>query len=254
MKIGASKTDQERIISTISFPYADLENAIEVAKAIHDFGGTCSRDQLAGQLKQMPTSGAFGVKLGAARIFGLVELVGQKYGLTQTGYAILDSNESRVKAAKIDAFLSVPLYKRTYEEYRNKLLPPRLGLEQAFVGFGVSVKQKDKARIVFERSAQFAGFFNAGKDRLIEPASGGSLSNGPSEAKVSPQPEATVPSRTQSEAHPLLDGLFREIPKPGDEWSLTAQARWLQTAANVFGLLYPEKEPSGHIAVELKAL
>lgn len=247
--------DQGRILSTIAFPYADLDNAIEVARAILDLGGVgCTRDQLASQMEQVPTSGAFGIKLGAARMFGLVEIVSaQKYGNTQLGFAILDTNESRVQAAKVEAFLSVPLYKKVYEEYRNKLLPPRMGLEQAFVSFGVSVRQKDKARIVFERSAQQAGFFNPAKDRLVAPVVVEGVMPFPDEKP--PQPPASPPPAPSPVAiasvHPLLDGLFKEIPPTNQSWSVAAQARWLQTAANVFGLLYGKDEDNDAISIKV---
>ena len=41
-------------------------------------------------------------------------------------------------------------------------MPPAAALEREMVELGVSPKQKDKARQVFERSAEQAGFFATG--------------------------------------------------------------------------------------------
>ena len=98
-----------RDVSTISFPYADLETAIDTARAILKAGGVpLSRDQLAAAMNQKAGSGNFSVKAGAARMFGLAETVAGKYQLTRLGFDILDSDETRVKAAMARAFLSVP--------------------------------------------------------------------------------------------------------------------------------------------------
>lgn len=50
------------------------------------------------------------------------------------------------------------------------MLPPSAAFERDIVGLGVAEKQKDKARQVFERSASQAGFFEAGKSKLVMPA------------------------------------------------------------------------------------
>jgi len=50
------------------------------------------------------------------------------------------------------------------------VLPPSAAFERDIVGLGVAEKQKDKARQVFERSASQAGFFEAGKSKLVMPA------------------------------------------------------------------------------------
>jgi hypothetical protein len=170
----------EREQSTIQFPYMDLETAMSVAGAMLRGGGVAvSRDQLAGLMNQSAGGGNFVQKVAAARLFGLVSLTSGKYELTDVGFNILDSDETRQKTARKEAFLSVPLYRRTYDEFRGKQLPPRPhGLEQAFVKFGVVPNQKTNARLAFDKSASQAGFFAAGPDRLIEPIISGSSSSG----------------------------------------------------------------------------
>ena len=37
---------------------------------------------------------------------------------------------------------------------------------------------------------------------------------------------------------PLILGLFRKLPEPEADWPAAGHLKWLQTAANIFDLLY----------------
>jgi hypothetical protein len=239
----------EREQSTIQFPYLDLENAISVAKAILRGGGVpVSRDQLAGLMNLAAGSGNFVSKVATARTFGLVGFNAGKYELTQTGFNILDADDARQKAARKEAFLAVPLYRRTYEEFRGKQLPPRPhGLEQAFVKFGVSSKQKTSARLAFDKSALQAGFFAAGTDRLIEPIIAASTASDRRNVNVVDEIDLTdednppaIAKRRPNTAgfHPFIQGLLDTLPEPSTNWAVEGRAKWLQAAANIFDLIY----------------
>ena len=119
--------------STIAFPYADLSDALSIVKTIRDTGGApIGKVQLAAAMGHPATSGAFSAKLNAARMFGLVRLIAGKVKISDLEYETIDSNEARSKAAKITAFLTVPLFARTYKEFQSRQLPPRPhGLKQA---------------------------------------------------------------------------------------------------------------------------
>src|SRR2546421_310691 len=74
----ASDDDQEEQRrnerSTISFPYGSLEDAEEVAKAVHEWGGhDVSQDQLAAALTTTVKSSGFRTKLATARVFGVID-------------------------------------------------------------------------------------------------------------------------------------------------------------------------------------
>lgn len=241
---------ETRDLSSIQFPYGDLNDGISVAKAIMGMGGVpLDPDQLAGSMGQMPSSGAFRLKIATARIFGLIETIQGKYQLTDLGFAITDP--PREKAARADAFLKVPLYRKVYDEFRNKQLPPRpLPLEHAFVGFGVAPKQKDKARLAFDKSAQQAGFFDqGGRDRLIRPPTAGGTSADAAEQnsqEISNLKEDQNPYRRRSggggsgtgNLHPFIAGLLERLPEADTVWSIEGRAAWLEAAASVFKLIY----------------
>jgi hypothetical protein len=202
-------------------------------------------------------SGNFVQKVTTARIFGLVAFAGGRYELSNLGFDVLDSDEKRQRAAKAASFLTVPLYRRTYDEFKGKQLPPRPhGLELAFVKFGVATKQKTNARLAFDKSATQAGFFQNGQDRLIEPIIGavpsvdrgrpttdenGSYSDGASAEKTAPD---------TSGFHPFIQGLLETLPEPQTNWAIEGRAKWLQAAANIFDLIY---KGSGEIDITAKA-
>ncbi|MGD9894356.1 MAG: hypothetical protein AB7U18_23965, partial [Dehalococcoidia bacterium] len=165
----AVDADRKRERSTIGFPYVDLDNALSVARSIHEKGGgQCELDQLAAWMgHETVSSGAFNLKIAAARLFGLIEGERQRIRLTSLGRDAIDPQKEQ--RARATAFLNVPLYRRIYDEHRGSLLPPDGGLEREIQQFGVAAKQADKARQTFQRSAAQAGYFAAGKTRLVMP-------------------------------------------------------------------------------------
>jgi hypothetical protein len=243
--------------SSIGFPYQDLDSGISVAKAMMQGGGVpLSRDQLAGVMNQSVGSGSFVTKVATARHFGLIIANNGKYELTDIGFEILDSDVARQKSARASAFLSVELYKKVFDEFRGKQLPPRpFGLEQAFVRFGVSSKQKTNARLAFDKSAQQAGFFQNGPDRLIEPIISAAerirtqvdemdLRDSASDAPPFPKAETLSGGR-----HPFIQGLLDTLPEPQTNWAIEGRATWLQAAAKIFDLIY---RGSGNIEIVAK--
>jgi hypothetical protein len=242
------KQAADRELSTIGFPYMDLETATGVARAILNAGGVpLTRDQLGGVMDQKVTSGSFMMKLSAARMFALVEQNQGKFEITPLGFEILDKDENRQRAAKRDAFLNVPLYRKTYDDFKGKQLPPRPhGLEQAFIRFGVSSKQGQNARLVFDRSANQAGFFATGMDRLVEPIIAAAAPATPSLQDQKPWSPPTPDwlaagqdvGPKAEKLHPFIKGLIDALPEAGTAWSPEKRVTWLRAAANNFNLMY----------------
>jgi hypothetical protein len=40
----------------------------------------------------------------------------------------------------------------------------------------------------------------------------------------------------------FIEGLLKTLPEPETEWSLAGRVKWLQAAANIFGLIYTTKD------------
>ncbi|WP_281914815.1 hypothetical protein [Caldimonas thermodepolymerans] len=250
-------TGRQRAQSTIEFPYLDLENAMEIASGVHAVGGSgCDWDRLAAHFKQAAQGGGFRLRLISAKTFGLVTYDRGKISLTALGLRIVDPQQQR--AAKVEAFLNVPLYKAVYDKFGGGALPPNPGLEQAMTDLGVAPKQADKARQTFQRSAKHAGFFDFGPDRLVMPSigSGGGQTD---REKPSGPPDVHAGdggSNGGSGAglHPFIQGLLQKLPEPETTWAIEARAKWLTTAMNIFDLMYTTADDAGNkfIAIEVK--
>jgi hypothetical protein len=245
---------QTRERSTIGFPYMDLKSSIELAEAIHaNVGhGGCDDDQLAAWSKQSAKSSTFRVQIYAARTFGLLAGEGRKHWLTELGQAVVDPK--RAREAKVTAFLTVPLYKAIYEKYKGGVIPPAAALERDIAGLGVAPKQKDKARQVFERSADQAGFFEHGKDRLVAPG----IQPGRDEPKLEEPTKRNGGGGGGDDSgdtgvDPIIKGLLVRLPKSGDVWPEADRKLWLQLLEGSFKLIYKDKAAASGVSEEWTA-
>lgn len=210
----SSSNGSGRLRSTIVFPYNSLAEAELIAETLlRQWGGSASQDQIAGSLHTTPRSGTFRNKLGAARIFGAVTVGRGNVKLTELGHRLVDPQTQ--KEARVEAFLSVPLYKAVYDEYEGKSLPPDTGLEQKMAELGVSRKQTEKARQAMKSSAKRAGFFDTNRSRLIRPSGSGSSEG---QASVDDAQKETPVQQPASTGVPLGD-LWLTLLNEGAEWS-----------------------------------
>lgn len=238
-----SSEPRTRIRSTIAFPYGSLVEAEEVANILHDqFGYTCESDQLAASMGTTPNHGTFRVRIATTRIFGAIEVGRGSISLTDLGARLADATE--VDQARIEAFLHVPLYAGLYEMFRGQRLPANKGLEHQIVQLGVSPKQAASARIAFQRSAEHAGFFAHGPERLVRPAvsMAPTVASAPSDevqiARKDDLRDASEPANDLQGLHPLLVGLIRTIPREGESFSPKRQQQWLEAAKVNFALIF----------------
>jgi hypothetical protein len=231
--------------STITFPYGDLTDAIRVSREVFNRGGRCSLDELAASLQHDTiNSGAFRNKTGAARMFGLIEIAADMVSLTPLGGRIVDEETER--EALVEAFLNVELYETMFTQFRGSRLPPDSGIESVMVRLGVTPTQVTKARQAFQRSAQLAGFYSAGPDRLILPT-GPVLTRSISEVGNQSPPDPPVRRASVGTDLPkVIDGLLEEAPW-GAKWNEAEFKEWadlFERAARVHFKL-PRADRSG---------
>lgn len=241
--------------STIDFPYLDLDDSVGIAKGIHDVGGSsCLIETLAGHLRQAQSGGGFRLRLICARIYGLVRYDKGEISLLELGNRICDPVQE--KGARVEAFLTVPLYKAVYDKFRGTVLPPPSGIENTMVSLGVPLKQKDKARQTFMRSARQAGFFEYGGERLVMPSvkenSTVSAPAATADLNQSRIQLEQVASRYQRTFHPFIEGLLQKLPPAEAEWPRDERKRWLQTAANIFDLMYTAGANDGGTSISVE--
>jgi len=240
--------------SWIEFPYLDLEEAVKTATGVQSIGRTsCQLNQLSTRL-ELPATGTR-VRVNTARIFGLMSISQSIVTLTSLGIRIGDPEQEA--AAKIDAFLTVPLYKSAYEKFKANVLPEPSELESMMESEGVPKKQKEVARRIFMRSAKQAGFFGVRHDMLISPF--------PQKSTGGISQQVEKPSQNHGEGnsagrsgdfggnyrHPLINGLMMKLPPEG-EWTIEARKKWLQAASNIFDLIYTDcGEGKGTLAITI---
>ena len=253
-----SLSKKERLQSSIQFPYSDLDAAIGVAKSMHSGGyQECAPDQLAAAMNQSTSSGNFRQKVSAARAFGLIHTSPGRIALTDLGYRVLDPSQQR--GACSEAFLSIALYRKLYDDFRGKQLPPRpAALEQTFENYGVSPKQTDKARHAFDRSAKQAGFFDHGNDRLVVPGDIPAQATPPAkESRVVPTSERGSDGSGGGEPpqrlDPLIVALLHKMPT-GKSWPLPSRVKWLRALAMNLSFVYEADDGNaGEIEVTIQA-
>jgi hypothetical protein len=158
------------------------------------------------------------------------------------GRAIVDPTRKREARAK--AFMNVPLFSAVYNKYKGGVLPPAAAFERDLGGLGVAEKVKDRARRVLERSAEQAGFCEQGKNRLVMP--GVAQRDAANDAPPPPAQDDDNKSNNGKrksggggdDLNPFIQGLLQTLPPTGSDWKAVDRAKWLQTAANIFDLIY----------------
>ena len=227
--------------SKIVFPYGDLDDALSVAKAIYANGGTkADFDQLVDWMKhENTTSGAFRVKIAAARIFGLATVDGNRVTLLPLGQDTQDA-ESALRAKAL-AFLNVPLYRKIFETYRGRTLPDDKALEKVIESFGVAIKQTGRARQTFQRAAEQAKVFNDKKDRLVLPAGVSLDSTTPNGGASRKMEQSNTTQVATGELNPVLLSLIEELPSTG-EWSRDERDLWTRLFLRMVDKAYKVKE------------
>ena len=253
-------TGRKRDRTLIEFPYTDLNRSEELATALAQAGGKVwiEQTQLAVAMDMSSGGGTFRGRLSAAKMFGFIETEAGKVRLSDLGLHLLD--ETTQRAAKVEAFLKVPLYKAMYDSYNGFALPPAAAIERQMQSLGVPPKQAERARQAFASSAQAAGYI-ASNGRFSKPT----LAPVPAREEASEDREAEAGGGNggaaggngggssgggrKTELHPFIEGLLDELPPAKSDWAVQDRVDWLDAAAKVFQLMY---KGDGKIPVSVK--
>lgn len=246
---GSSTTEkpvvdgQKRFRSEIEFPYADLESAVELAETVHKkAGSSCEVDELAAWMGQSASGGTFRTRVGAARMFGLIDRGERRVVLTQLGREVLSSSGNE-RAARVTAFLNVELFSAMYDQYKGHVLPPAPAIERQAAQLGVSPKQTERARQTFMKSAQYAGFIDQSSGRFVKP---GIVSESRTTEKSAPEPDKLGGSGGEGPPgiDPIIAGLLRRLPASGEVWPKAQRKLWIGLLEGSFDLIYVDNEES----------
>jgi hypothetical protein len=250
---GQAADEKKRFRSEIEFPYADLQSAVELAQTIHSkAGSSCSVDELAVWMGQTASGGTFRTRLGAARLFGLIDTGQGRATLTQAGRDALDSS-GKEGAARVAAFLNVELFRVLYDQFKGNLLPPSPAIERQIEQLGVSPKQKERARQTFMKSATYAGFIDQATGRFVKPGI-------PQREESTTHHERTEKGNGgggdgtgELELDPLLIALLKKIPSTDKGWPAAQRVRWFRTFAMNVSQIYDGDGEPVELDIELES-
>lgn len=165
---GEAPPPRKRSVSTVAFPYSDLAEAEKAAAHVASSGGQCMPEQLSAWLGHSTlNSGAFRNKVAAAKLFGVLEGRRNLILLAGLGRRLVDPGT--VRQARVEAFLTVPLYRTLFDRSKGKRMPGVMALELDMLRLGVARTQVQAARQAFLRSAEHAGLLESGTGQLVLP-------------------------------------------------------------------------------------
>lgn len=237
---GGAEPGTSRDRSTIKFPYTDIRDAVAVAVALKtNWGSECKTEDLAAAMKQKVSSGSFRTKVSTANIFGAIESKRGTITLTALGAAMTDPKTR--DAALATAFLTVELYQKIYDKYRGTTLPGDTGLEVDIQREGVLPSQVDRARQAMQRSAQHAGYFWQGTDRLVQPSTVKIEGHQETQPVKHQQPKVEPEGGTKLSEAPLLKALWETLPA---DKNFTAEQRKRFFTTLAFNIDYVYGPPS----------
>jgi hypothetical protein len=255
-ELQPSNTEEKRReVSRFSYPYYDLETALEVVRVLYNqAGGKASFAQLASYLGHKDeSSGAFIAKIFGTKLFGLVHIASQNVSITPLGERLASLQPGPQRDLRLaEAFLNVPLFSEIYKRFQNSTLPStREGLLNVLQStFGVPQKRAPVALKILLASAEQAGFKRADPNRLIHPVPAGLIEAGAlveSEGEVGkmtgvPPGKVSQDEITLDRIHPAVRGFLQALPSEGQQWSETQRERWIDAFTAMIKALYPSED------------
>lgn len=242
-----------RARATIEFPYSDLGAAIDLCRTIQARAGTsCEIVQLASWMNQSATGGTFRTRLGAARLFGLIDTAQGRASLTTVGRDALD--DASGPAARADAFLRVPLFRAMYDQYQGYALPPPAAIERQMEQLGVPPKQKERARQTFTKSAIYAGYIDQQTGRFVRPASAAPPPPDVDDENTKKRHNGGGGDGSGLNLDPLLLALLRMIPTTESGWPKEQRVRWFRTFAMNVSQVYDKPEEAVDLKIDAVSL
>lgn len=238
--------------SSSTAPYFDLDSSIKVADVVfHKGGGACTGDQLAHWLDYKSVrSGTYLTRVSAAnKHFGLIDQEGDRFVVTERAKKILAPvMPDDATSAKVEAFLSVPLFSKVYDQFRGSQIPHEVGLKNLFQStYKVLPDRVPQAVRVFLNAAAQAGLLTADRTRLIKPAAPAGDAKAPTKDEQAPAPEKQRAAYGGGDGPTGVDsaiaGLLRKLPPPGP-WSVREKTRFKDAFLHTIDFLYPDEEPT----------
>lgn len=260
------KLGSKRRVSGMFCPYYTLDQSVEVAKVIHEkAGGSCDRAQLATLLGYNGVkNGAFLTRVTAAKIFGLISQHDDQLKVTEAAHKILHPvTPGQGERAKVDAFLTVPLFRKVFDEFNGINLPDEIGLKNLLLTQYEIVEERTgpSVRVMLD-SAEQAGLFRAAGNRskMVMPLTAAVAPNPPAHRDASPaaglngdRSDERADSRRGGggsggeggdgdDIDPAIRGLLRRLPPVGTPLTPTRRKAFIDAFTAYVAVVYPETD------------
>lgn len=260
---GAKVAKRNSNRSSVSYPYFDFVQSLEVAKVVHEKGGgACTPDQLVAFLGYKNiNSGTYQVRLSSAKQFGLVRVDNGEIATTDRARQIFSPiMPEDVIAAKAEAFLAVELFNSVYDAFQGSTIPSEGGLKNLLLQkYAFSEDRAGPAVKVLLESAEQAGFFSTGgRTKLIRPVVKTSEVEKKSAEVELPPAQTSHAEKVKVNSAPLNEGpagvhsaiigLLRELPPPGTLWPKRQKARFVKAFQATLDFIYLSDEDDDHEA------
>lgn len=238
------------LMAGLRYPRYDLETSIQAARTLYEKGGgAANADAFAEYLGyKSAKNGAFLSRVGAGRLFGLLEGTSSETKPSARAMDILKPDYEYVASrARLEAFREVPLFGAFLSEYEGKPLPPKEGMLNVLeTRFSVP---KDAASAVLScllNSAEQAGLFAVTGDRtkMIRPPLGGSSAKLAVSVADAGGPAAAGGASGGLGRGKLLDGVIEALPAT-DKWTEDLFQDWLDMLAMAVRVRYQLPKPKG---------
>jgi hypothetical protein len=253
------KSGKPRARSGVSFPYFDLDQSVEVARTMHErAGGVCDISQLATLLGYSGVSnGSFRTRVSSAKMFGLIEDADdRKLRVSTRGRRIAAPvTPADERAARVEAFLAVDLFKQVFDTYNGTTLPENVGLRNLLQNQYQVVPDRviPTVRILLDSAEQAGLFATAGnRSRMVMPL-------GITTPAVTPPPPPAPPGVVETQRHgggnggggggrddpdidPAILGLLKRLPPGGTPMSDKRRKALIDAFTNVVGFIYPDAD------------
>lgn len=256
VKQAPSQKGKPKPHSEIASPYYNLDKAIELAQTMFaEAGGTCDRAQLAGLLKYSGVkNGGFLSRVSSAKMFGVIEENAERLTLTERAKQILSPVlPTDAERAKVEAFLSVELFKKIYEQFKGQTLPTDVGLKNLLrTQYGIIEDRIVPTLRVMMDSAESSGLFKlaGNRSRMTLPIL-------PS-TEATPAPLPDIPKSIQKSQDsysggggngnggggidPAFVGLLKNLPPAGSKLGPKRRKALTDAFTSTVNFLYPEED------------
>lgn len=218
-------------------PYISLAEAIEIIAQINrKHGERISKSYLADITGNTLKSSSFIKKLASLRHYGLAVETSGDVRLTDTGLAIVaPTSPNEEPRARVEAFLSLPLFRRLHDQLKGGLLPKRESLINSLQReHGIKPKYTSDWAERFEEALETAGLLSKkGTEWMILD----SVSEQPLSEPV-PRPETVIASEA---AEKRVKGWSFSHPAGKVELSDDATAEDVKMLIDILKIVYSGK-------------